>query len=137
MKTVLVIDDEDQVRSTLTRMLEAGGFRTLQARDGAEAVRVFDERYREIDAATLDLMMPGTDGREALVKFARYAWDLPIVVCTALEAPDDLPGRPLGSRGMGYIQKPFTIDALVKEVNRVIAEVEATPPVPRDGGSAQ
>jgi hypothetical protein len=38
---------------------------------------------------------------------------------------------------MGYIQKPFTIDALVKEVNRVIAEVEATPPVPRDGGSAQ
>lgn len=120
--TVLVIEDEDAVRRTIARMLQMEGFAVAEARDGSEAVHMYAERSAEIVAATLDMMMPNTDGRETLAMLSQFAPDLPIVVSTALPPPDNLIGRVPGTRAVGYLQKPYTARELCDELRRVIAE---------------
>lgn len=122
-ETILVVDDEDAVRLTLVKLLELEGFRTLQARDGSEAVHVFAERSRDITAVTLDLSMPTTSGRETLKMLSEYAPTLPIVIATALPLPSDLIGRIPGTPGVRYLQKPFSSRELARELRRVIAEM--------------
>ncbi|MEA3244545.1 MAG: response regulator [Gemmatimonadota bacterium] len=120
--TVLVIEDEAAVRRTIVRMLQIEGFDVAEARDGSEAVHIYAERSAEIVAATLDMMMPNTDGRETLAMLSQFAPDLPIVVSTALPQPDNLIGRVPGTRAVGYLQKPYTPRQLSAELRRVIAE---------------
>lgn len=124
---VLVIDDEDHVRSMITHLLALEGFDALGARDGSEAIHIFADRSRDLSAVTLDLEMPTTNGHETLAMLSAYAPDLPIVISTALPKPDDLLGRVPGTRGVGYIQKPFTAKELAAELRRVIAETGAGP----------
>lgn len=124
--TVLVVDDADAVRRALVRMLVAEGFDVLEARDGSEAVHLFADHSARIVAATLDLIMPTTDGREALSMLSEFAPKLPIVVSTALPLPDNLVGRVPGSRGVGYLQKPYSAKELTAELRRVIAEMAAS-----------
>ncbi len=123
--TVLVIEDMDNVRHALARMVAASGYDVLEARDGSEAVHLYAANSARIVAATLDLMMPTTDGRETLAMLSEFAPDLPIVVSTALPLPDNLLGRVPGSRGVGYLQKPYTAVQLDAELKRVIAESAA------------
>ena len=122
--TVLVIDDDAPVRHALARMLTQQGFDMLEARDGSEAVHIFGDHAAEIVAATVDLMMPHTDGRETLAMLSSIAPDLPIVVSTAMPMPDQMIGRAPGSRGVGYLQKPYSPSELGEEVRRVIAEMQ-------------
>lgn len=121
VETILVIDDDAAVRAALVRMLTSAGYRTIEARDGSEAIHLFAGRSREITAVTLDLVMPTTDGRETLAMLSAYAPNLPIVIATAYEL-NDLLGRVPGTRGVGYLQKPFTTAQLTAELRRVIAE---------------
>ncbi|HVZ49372.1 MAG TPA: response regulator [Gemmatimonadaceae bacterium] len=123
--TVLVIEDQNEVRRALARMLKVEGFDVLEARDGSEAVHLYAAHAARIVAATLDLMMPTTNGRETLAMLSEFAPRLPIVVSTALPLPDNLIGRVPGSRGVGYLQKPYTAKQLSDELRRVIAEESA------------
>jgi CheY-like chemotaxis protein len=120
--TILVVDDDEAVRSALVRVLKRAGYLTLEARDGSEAIHLFAERFGQISAVTLDLEMPKTNGRETLAMLSEFDPNLPIVIATAY-APDHLLGRQPGSRGMGFVQKPFTAEELTREIRRVIAEV--------------
>ncbi len=63
--TILIVDDEDSVRRTLGRLVEAEGLDALVAAHGGEAVDVFRQRWREIDVVLLDLTMPVMGGEEA------------------------------------------------------------------------
>ena len=123
-ETILVIDDDDAVRRGLLRLLTSAGFETLEARDGSEAIHIFAERSGSITAVTLDLEMPTTNGRDTLAMLSAYALDLPIIIATAYPKPDDLIGRQLGERGVGYLQKPFTVIELTAELRRVIDEMK-------------
>jgi len=120
--TVLVIDDDEKVRRAIARMLKVDGFDVLEARDGSEAVHLYGNHAGEVVAATLDLVMPTTDGRETLAMLSAFGPNLPIVVSTALPKPDNLLGRVPGTRGVGYLQKPYSAAQLAAEVRRVIAE---------------
>lgn len=122
--TVLVIEDNNDVRKALGKMLKSEGFAVLEARDGSEAVHIYGSHAAEIVAATLDMMMPNTDGREVLAMLSDFAPNLPIVISTALPLPDNLIGRKPGTRGVGYLQKPYTARALSDELHRVIDEVQ-------------
>jgi CheY-like chemotaxis protein len=126
-RTVLVIDDDAQVRHTLVHLLAHEGFDALVATNGSEAIHIFGENASRICAATLDLEMPTTDGRETLAMLSEFAPKLPIVIASGLPLPDNLLGRAPGSLGVGYIQKPFTARELSAELRRVIAEEEGSP----------
>lgn len=121
--TVLVVEDMDDVRRALVKMVQMQGFDVLQARDGSEAVHLFGEHAAKIVAVTLDLMMPTTDGRETLAMLSEFAPGVAIVISSALPQPDDLLGREPGTRGVAYLQKPYSSGELGAALRRVIAEM--------------
>jgi DNA-binding response OmpR family regulator len=103
--TILLVDDEDAVQKLLTFPLERDGFRVVQARDGEQALALFDDE--EIDLVVLDLMLPKVDGLE-VCKRLRSDSDVPIIMLTARgEELDKVLGLELGADD--YITKPFSI----------------------------
>ena len=63
-ETILVIEDDPDVRNMITKILSSQGYATLEAGDGDDAIRVFDEHKRTIDLVILDVVMPGKNGKE-------------------------------------------------------------------------
>lgn len=108
------------------RRLQKSGFATVEARDGSEAIHIYSERAGEITAVTLDLAMPNTNGRETLAMLSEFAPNLPILIVSSTELDEPIGRRP-GTRGVGFVQKPFTPEELVAALRRVIDEERGGP----------
>ena len=81
MVCVLVVDDEQSVRSVLRRKLESMGHRVLDASDGREALRILEGQRPDI--AMVDILMPEMDGIEVIKEFRRNAYHFPIIAMSA------------------------------------------------------
>lgn len=133
-EAILVVDDEEHFRAGVVRQLKEAGFETIEARDGADAVKRFAERREEISAVLLDLVMPNTSGGETLAILRYYEPTLPIVVTSGYSELDAKSLRGT-ERGVGFLGKPFTATELTTELRRVINERlpkhrHSTPPKP-------
>ena len=105
-ETILVADDEDDVRAMVRAMLESFGYRVLEARDGREAVDLYRERSGEIDLVLLDMMMPGMTGEEAFAEIRRISPSARAVLASGY--PDRRGAGDMAASGFsGYLQKPF------------------------------
>ncbi|HMO95988.1 MAG TPA: response regulator, partial [Tepidiformaceae bacterium] len=85
--TVLVVDDDETVRSVTRRMLEHAGYTVLQAGDGIQAL----EAYREnpgIDLVLLDMTMPHMDGEETFRELRRLSSDIRVVLTSGYNEQD-------------------------------------------------
>ena len=103
--TILLVDDEDAIQSLLTYPLERDGYRVVQARDGDEALRRFEEE--NVDLVVLDIMLPRVDGLEVCRRL-RQESTVPIIMLTARDDElDKVLGLELGADD--YITKPFSI----------------------------
>jgi DNA-binding response OmpR family regulator len=121
--TILLVDDEDSIQTLLTYPLERDGFRVVQARDGEEALRRFEEE--DVDLVVLDVMLPRLDGLE-VCKRMRTRSTVPIIMLTARgEELDKVLGLELGADD--YITKPFSIREFRSRV-RALLRRAATPP---------
>src|SRR5690606_23366028 len=101
---VLVVDDEKMIRSLLKMSLQRMGYEVTTAEDGAEALELF--QTNSFDLILLDILMPQVDGFTVCSEVRRVS-DVPIVMLTALNRPDDIVrGLELGADN--YITKPFT-----------------------------
>lgn len=112
--TVLVVDDDPDIRRVLELMLEDEGYRVALAADGHEALeRVARQRP---DVVLLDLWMPGMDGWTLQERLQEHTPEIPIVVMTAGRGP--LAEVDRGSVA-GYLAKPFDMDSLFRIVSGV------------------
>ncbi len=115
-KTVLVVDDEPNIRGFLRMVLEDEGYRVETASDGCEALT--KARTVSPDAVVLDLLMPVLDGVGFLREWgANPAWGSVPVLLMSVE---DTPVHPetLGARGM--LLKPFDVDMLLRKLASVL-----------------
>ena len=99
--TVLVVDDEEIVRSTAAQIIQAAGFKVLTASDGAEALAEFDRTQGRIDLTILDLNMPGMSGESAFERI-RKQWPEARVVISSGFMDEVLFRRFRNSRVAGY-----------------------------------
>jgi CheY-like chemotaxis protein/prolyl-tRNA editing enzyme YbaK/EbsC (Cys-tRNA(Pro) deacylase) len=119
--TVLIVEDESDTNKLLCQVLERGGYACRAAEDGSHAVSM----AREVKPAAilLDIMLPDISGFE-VVQRLRQSGPLkppPVVVVTALD--DDSARKRVEDLGAdAYLTKPFTADALLKEVQNVMAD---------------
>jgi two-component system alkaline phosphatase synthesis response regulator PhoP len=119
-KTILLIDDEDDIREVAMLTLETmGDFAVLTAPNGTAGI----ERAREAkpDAILLDVMMPGLDGPSTLARLRELdeTRDIPVVFLTAKVQPSER--ARLASLGVaGVIAKPFDPLTLADEVNQLL-----------------
>ena len=116
MTTILIVDDEKDMRYLIEMMLQNSKFETFTAANGTEA---YDIIVREkIDLVLLDVMMPHEDGF-IVCQSLRAMSDVPIIFLTARDANEDkVKGLTIG--GDDYIVKPFTIEELVARIHAVL-----------------
>lgn len=125
-KKILIVDDEERMRRILTDYLRIKGYDTVEAADGAEALRLF--AAENPDMVLLDVMMPVMDGWEVCRRL-RQTSRVPILMLTARgEEEDELAGFALGADE--YIAKPFSLKILLARVESLFrrgAGAETTP----------
>jgi CheY-like chemotaxis protein len=119
--TVLVVDDEEIMRSILTRTMESEHYQVYAAGDGVEALALL-EKELPVDLVIADVSMPRMDGRELVLELSKRYPHLPVVLISGvyLGGTPDLPGP--------VLPKPFTPMALASRVREVLA---LRPPVRR------
>jgi CheY-like chemotaxis protein len=117
-ETVLLVEDETVVRSTMRRFLEAAGYAVLEAGDGLEALAVAGDRPdTEIHILVTDIVMPRLKGHELAARFQALRPRARVLFTsghTGQAIADALPA------GAALLAKPFTPDALTRKVREVL-----------------
>src|SRR5258705_4803465 len=115
-QTILVVDDEKNLRDMIRVYLEHEGYRVVEAGHGREALYV--ARYERPDLIILDLMMPEMGGYEFLRAFNKEA-ATPVIILTAkVEDQEKILGLELGADD--YVTKPFNVRELLARVRAVL-----------------
>jgi CheY-like chemotaxis protein len=121
MARVLIVDDEEDVRSLIARVLADGGYQTDVAAEGNEALALY-ARQRP-DLVVLDLMMPGLDGWATLAEL-RQKPDAPPVLLLTARADYETFTRGVKEGATGFVCKPFRLPELLATCKRVIISSE-------------
>jgi two-component system, cell cycle sensor histidine kinase and response regulator CckA len=116
-KTVLLIDDNLQVRNSVQHILTECGYRVLEAASGSEALEIFERHGEEIDLLLADLAMPGMSGRELARQLRVKRPELGVMLITGYNRPevaasDETP--------VVLFRKPFTASALAQQVRQIL-----------------
>ena len=121
-QTVLIADDEPQIREILSIYFKKEGFKVIEAADGAEAL--VQVQAGKPDIILLDIMRPVLDGLE-VCKQVRKISDIPIIMLTAKDSDDDrILGLEIGADD--YISKPFNTREVVARVKAVLRRTNAS-----------
>ncbi len=116
-ESILVVDDEKDVRETICELLKEEKYRPLGAKDGLEAERRI--KKNTIDLAMIDLKLPKMDGMELIRRFRESNSDTPIVIITGYPTLKSSV-EALRLKVYDYIIKPFTIEEVKLVVNRAL-----------------
>ena len=116
---ILIVDDESRIRKLIKDFLTKENYQTLEAADGEEALKVFEENSSKIKLILLDVMMPKLDGWSVLRQI-RQVSKVPVIMLTARsEEQDQLFGFELGVDE--YITKPFSPKLLVARIKAILS----------------
>ena len=115
VKRILLAEDNDDLRWAAKTVLEGAGFEVLEADDGTEALRLFQEHGDTIDALVFDVSMPRMSGTDALVQIHALAPELPAVLMSGYDA-----GRLRQLPEIPFVAKPFTAEELLDALRAAI-----------------
>jgi two-component system chemotaxis response regulator CheY len=118
-KKILIVDDENKMLELLKEILKDYNYEVIgEALDGKEAV----EKYKELkpDLVTMDIMMPGVDGMQALKEIIHFDHDAKVIMVTALYQTENAI-RALKEGALGYIIKPYREDNLISVIERALS----------------
>jgi two-component system, OmpR family, KDP operon response regulator KdpE len=125
--TILVVDDEPQIRRVLRMTLSSNGYDVIEANNGQEAVEMV---VRESpDLILLDVNMPGMTGLEACRKI-RISFDIPIIMVTVRSSEQDKI-LALDSGADDYVVKPFAIGELLARIRAALRRSSSEEPLPK------
>jgi two-component system response regulator (stage 0 sporulation protein F) len=120
MATILVIDDEESIRSLLKEVLERAGHRVLEAPDGRGGLTLYQNNT--VDLVLMDILMPGTDGLETTLQLTREYLDAKVIAMTGAHGEKNFldVAKLFGARRV--FEKPFDLAQLVQAVNEELAK---------------
>jgi PAS domain S-box-containing protein len=118
---VLVIDDEAPVRDAVADILDLEGVVVLSAPDGRAGIDLYRQRQADISLIMLDLSMPGLNGEETFRELRAINPDVRVLLSSGY-SQDEVSARFAGQSAVGFIQKPYDAEQLVKEVKRQLAQ---------------
>lgn len=118
--SILVIDDEPGLRALLKEILVRQGYQVYEAKDGIAGLEQF--YCVQPDLVLVDVSMPGRDGFAVLKEIRRHDSVVGVLMVSALKQPQLITSA-LANGADGYLNKPFQLSELLKEVQRVTALV--------------
>ena len=121
-KTILVVEDDEDVRVVVGDMLRARGYRVSEASDGVEALQILQDSPDPVHMILTDVMMPRMTGPELVKRLESLS--MPVKVLYMSGYTDEILQPATGQR-LGFIQKPFTSNVLLEKVSETLAISEA------------
>jgi len=118
-KTILVVEDEERIRTLCERMLKELSFTVLTASNGKEAMTVFKEHADDISCVLLDLTMPEMDGEETFYALRNIRDDLPVILSSGY-SEQDVTERFAGRGPDAFIQKPYRSLVLSEKIDQAL-----------------
>ena len=114
--SVLVVDDEKNMRTTLADILEDEGYEVHVAATGEEAVELCEER--RFDVILMDVRMPGIDGVEAFRRIRRHREGLRVIMMSAYSV-EELKEAAIAEGAVGFLSKPLDVEKAIKLIGEV------------------
>lgn len=124
--TILIADDEDLLRGLVVRLLGELGYRTLEARDGGEALHLAHLAWPYLHLVVTDVVMPGMGGAELGRRLALDCPGLPVLYMSAY-GPGDIFHRGAPDPSIPFLAKPFTHEELLAVVQQLLAASHPAP----------
>jgi len=112
---ILVVDDEQLIRTTVKSMLEKLGYDVIQAENGEEAINIYQEQQDDIDLVILDMIMPVMNGRDTFFKLREIDKNCRVIVASGFSRDNDLIEL-LQNGLMDSVVKPYHISQLSNKV---------------------
>jgi two-component system OmpR family response regulator len=129
-KHILVVDDDQEIRTLLAEYLERNSYRVSSLPDGKDLMRTLEER--SLDLVVLDLMLPGIDGL-TLCRDLRAKYRIPVLILSARgEDVDRIVGLEMGADD--YLPKPFHPRELLARIRAILGRTGALEPEPEIRG---
>jgi CheY-like chemotaxis protein len=120
-ETILLVEDEPAVRGLASRILEKQGYRVLSAQHGREAMDIASSETGKIDLVLTDVVMPGMNGRGLVERLAGIRPTMKSLYMSGY-TDDDIIRRGFIEPSKSFLQKPFTSEALLQTVRKVLDE---------------
>jgi CheY-like chemotaxis protein len=118
-ETVLLVEDDDQVRSLAGGILRRCGYRVLDAQNGGEALLIADEHPAPIDLLVTDVIMPRMNGRQLATRLTSRRPELQVLYMSGYT--DDVVLRDgVRNREVAFLRKPFSPESLARRVREVL-----------------
>jgi CheY-like chemotaxis protein/two-component sensor histidine kinase len=118
-ETVLIVEDDKEVRGLAARILENQGYKVLEASQGSEALPLCKEHQKPIHLMLTDVVMPGLDGRELAERAKSFHPGMKVLYMSGY-TENTIIHHGVLEKGLNYIQKPFTVDGLARKVREVL-----------------
>lgn len=119
METILVAEDNEDVRDLIASMLGQFGYKVIAAQDGEEAVAQFCQNRETVDLLLLDVVMPKMNGKECLNRIRELGGQMPVIFSSGYTA-DIIHAKGIHEAGAGFLQKPVQPRAMLELVRRML-----------------
>jgi CheY-like chemotaxis protein len=126
-ETILLVEDEECVRTLARRVLEMQGYQVLVADSGPCGIDLFESQRDRIQLVLTDVMMPEMGGRELAEELTRRRPGLRIVFMSGYTS-DEVLRQGIETEQVDFVQKPFTPEVLTRKIQTVLARKTITPP---------
>lgn len=118
-EVVLVVEDEQVVRSAVCRILRLQGYQVLEAENGEDALRVMHEYHAPVHLLLTDVVMPEMEGRELVALLRSWYPQMRVLFMSGYKA-EYLNIEPDAEDGQAFLAKPFTFESLAQQVRALI-----------------
>ena len=118
-ETILLGEDDPQVRHLTRLILEEFGYTVVEAVDGEDALEKYRAHRKEIRMAILDLMMPKLSGKAVADQMAQESPEKPVLFTSGYTA-NIIHGKEILERGLHFLTKPFSPDVLLRKVREIL-----------------
>jgi len=134
-ETVLLVEDDASLLALGREILLELGYTVLAAPDGPQALRIFEERGRDIDILVTDVVMPGMGGRELATRAAALKPDLRVLYVSGYTRDSTLL-RGIQGLELAFLEKPYTPFFLARKIREVLDAPPGAVPLPNARGAA-
>ena len=115
--TVLIVDDEDNIRLSLKGSLEDEGFYVMQASTGEDALKIIEKQ--DVDIVLLDIWMPGIDGIKTLQEIKKSSPDLPVIIMTG-HGSIDAAVKTTRLGALDFLEKPLDLNRIIITISNAL-----------------